>query len=133
MRAEGRKNAQLILPSALDEMLSYLPAIFALIVAAAGWFYIFYSRAAMKLRGFEPSTTNRLRIRLRQIGGVAMMLLGVAFYAGYVAIDSGRVEPASALFFLVLALLAIIIILGLVDLRLTNKLRKSRDKQDQQQ
>jgi hypothetical protein len=114
-------------------MVSYLPAIFALVVGAAGWFYIFYSRAAVKLRGVESSSANRLRIRLRQIGGVAMMLLGAAFYAGYVAIDHGRVETASALFFAVLGLLAVIIVLGLVDLRLTNRLRQSRDNQDEQQ
>jgi drug/metabolite transporter (DMT)-like permease len=113
------------------EMLSYLPAIFALLVAAAGWFYIFYSRAAVKLRGIEPNAINRLRIRLRQIGGIAMMLLAAAFYAGYVFIDRGRIEPASGLFFVVLALLAIIIILGLVDLRLTNKLRESKNDRDE--
>jgi peptidoglycan/LPS O-acetylase OafA/YrhL len=114
-------------------MVGYLPVIFALVVGAAGWFYIFYSRAAVKLRGVEAAAANRLRIRLRQIGGGAMMLLGAAFYAGYVAIDYGRVESASALFFVVLGLLAVIIILGLVDLRLTNKLRRSRDNQDELQ
>jgi Kef-type K+ transport system membrane component KefB len=112
-------------------VISYLPAIFALVVAAAGWFYMFYSRAAAKLHGIEPSATNRMRVRLRQVGGLSMMLLAIAFYAGYVAIDQRRVEQASFYMFAVLALLAIIIVLGLADLRLTNKLRKSDRDQDE--
>jgi Kef-type K+ transport system membrane component KefB len=113
------------------EMINYLPAIFALMVAAAGWFYIFYSRAAVRLQSIESAKTNRLRVRLRQIGGSAMILLAAAFYAGTVAIDHNKVEQASACFFVVVALMATVIILALIDLRLTNQLRKSRRDQDQ--
>ncbi|WP_428937089.1 hypothetical protein [Fontivita pretiosa] len=107
-----------------------LSGIFALLVAAAGWFYIFYSRAAANLAGIENPRTNRLRIALRRTGGAAMFLLAVAFYAFYVAIERRRVTWAAVLLLSVLALLGAIVVLGLVDLRLTYQLRRRRRHHD---
>jgi UDP-N-acetylmuramyl pentapeptide phosphotransferase/UDP-N-acetylglucosamine-1-phosphate transferase len=103
---------------------SYLPAIFSLLVAAAGWFHIFYSRAATNLSPIEQAETNRLRIRLRRIGGVVMILLAVSFYLGFAAIERHNAIPAIGLMLTVVVLMVVIVALGLVDLRLTKKLRE---------
>jgi UDP-N-acetylmuramyl pentapeptide phosphotransferase/UDP-N-acetylglucosamine-1-phosphate transferase len=104
----------------------HLPAIFALLVAAAGWFYMFYSKAASNLSSIEDPRANQLRVRLRRVGGMAMILLAVSFYAGYVAIDRQRPSAAAGFMFAVLVLMGAVVLLGLVDLRLTRKLRKAR-------
>lgn len=107
----------------------YLPAIFALIVAAAGWFYIFYSRAASKLAGIEPHHANQLRIRLRRTCGLGMIALAIAFYAGCVAMERGSWAAAAGWMLGVFGLMIAILILALVDVRLTRKLRNSQKKQ----
>jgi UDP-N-acetylmuramyl pentapeptide phosphotransferase/UDP-N-acetylglucosamine-1-phosphate transferase len=104
----------------------YLPAIFALLVAAAGWFYMFYSRAATNLAAVEHAADNRRRIRLRRAGGLMMIVLAFVSYAACVAIDNQRTVEAAWYLLAVLALLCVILILGLIDLRLTQKLRRSR-------
>src|SRR4051794_41753592 len=50
-------------------MSSPLPAILALLTGVAGWFYLFFSRAAHRLAGVEDDRLNRRRVRLRPIGG----------------------------------------------------------------
>jgi Na+/H+ antiporter NhaD/arsenite permease-like protein len=102
----------------------YLPGIFALLVAAAGWYYLFYSSAARKLAGVEDAATNQLRIRLRRVCGVVMMLMAVAFYAGTVAFSNDRVREAGWLYLAMMVLMGAMVVLGLVDLRLTNRLRR---------
>ncbi len=103
-----------------------LPAIFALFVAAAGWYYLFYSSAAAKLAGVEDSQTNRLRIRLRRVCGGVIILMAAAFYAGTVAFENDRFMEAAVLFGAMMLLMLAMVLLGLVDLRLTNRLRRSR-------
>ena len=104
-----------------------IPAIFCIAVAAIGWYYLFYSRAAHRLAGVEAEKINRQRIYMRRVGAVAMVLLGLAFAVGYYGVD---VEHASALFIIswavVLALLPTIISVGLIDLRLTRRLRDAQ-------
>jgi drug/metabolite transporter (DMT)-like permease len=103
-----------------------LPAIFSLLVAAAGWYYAFYSPAAGRLRGIEHDADNRLRVRLRRTNGVLMILLGATFYVTAVALDdrwpAGRV---ATLLIVMLLLLLAVGVLGTIDLRLTNKLRRA--------
>jgi hypothetical protein len=120
----------------------YLPAIFALLVAAAGWFYMFYSKAATNLGGVEAQSSNRLRIRLRRVGGLMMIGLAFASYAACVAIDRAVVRDSSggvviehhsaaqAVWYLlaVFVLMAGNLVIALIDLRLTKKLRESRKK-----
>jgi hypothetical protein len=100
---------------------------FSLFVAACGWYYMFYSRAANRLSGIEDTSINTMRVWLRRINGLLMFLLAICFFAGFFAVDLDHPTRATAIVWLavcglVLALLA----LGLVDLRLTWRLRHSR-------
>ena len=104
----------------------YLPAIFALLVAAAGWYYLFYSAAAAKLASVEDPVTNRLRVRLRRICGAVIIAMAATFYAGTVAFENERLTEAALLFGAMMLLMLAMVLLGLVDLRLTNKLRRNR-------
>jgi UDP-N-acetylmuramyl pentapeptide phosphotransferase/UDP-N-acetylglucosamine-1-phosphate transferase len=117
----------------LDFFREYLPAMFAFVVGAAGWFYLFYSRAAHKLEGVEDPVLNQRRIRLRRVGGFLMLLLAVAVICGFYTFigetESGalRNEIGFMLSWLaVLVLLFGIVVLGLIDLRLTLRLRRRR-------
>jgi UDP-N-acetylmuramyl pentapeptide phosphotransferase/UDP-N-acetylglucosamine-1-phosphate transferase len=110
--------------------MNYLPAIFALLVGAAGWFYLFYSRAATNLTEVESQPDNRLRIRLRRVGGLVMIVLAFVSYAACVAIERERAVEAAWYMLAVLTLLGAILVLGLIDVRLTQKLRRAR-KRDQ--
>jgi hypothetical protein len=102
----------------------YLPDIFALIVMASGWYYIFYSPAAQRLSGIEDVRLNTFRIRLRRANGVVMMLLAVALFAACHTV----VEPRSAawVFMSIIVLLAVMLGFALLDLQLTRKLRARR-------
>jgi len=103
-----------------------LAPLFALAVAAAGWYYMFYSRAAAGLRGVEEQPVNQRRIRLRRINGLLMFLLGVAFFALF-TLDQRRPTAAFlAMLLTVLFLLVGILALALLDLRLTWRLRQRR-------
>ena len=108
----------------------WLPAIFSLLVGAAGWFYMFYSQAASNLAPLEEQPINTMRIRLRRLGGLAMILLAVSFYLGFAAMEHDHSSTAAFCMLLVFILLGIIIVLGFVDLRLTNRIRRSKRRQD---
>ena len=108
--------------------MTLLPGIFSLIVMAAGWYYIFYSPAAHRLSQIEGDRINTLRKRLRRSNGVVMMLLAVAFYAAcYSAPESAR---ATWIFIGIVLLLAAMLVLALIDLQLTRRL-KAKQKRDQ--
>ena len=111
-------------------MLRTFCAIFSLFIAAAGWYYMFYSRAARRLSGVEDANVNSVRVWLRKINGLLMFLLAICFFAGFFAVDLDHPTRMAAIVWvavcgLVLALLA----LGLVDLRLTWRLRHSQQQQ----
>lgn len=109
--------------------MQWLPAIFALLAGAAGWYYLFYSKAAHALRPVEGDRTNNRRLRLRRVNGLMMLLLAVAFFAGFRTVDEKRSPVAFLLVWLAaLLLLAIIVVLAMVDLRLTLKLRHRNNK-----
>lgn len=102
-----------------------LSAILSLIIAVAGWYYMFYSRAAQGLGAVEGAAANLQRVRLRRVNGFAMFLLAVSLFAGVWTFDP-RHQPSafiivwcSAIF-----LLFVIVVLALLDLRLTSKLRR---------
>lgn len=108
-----------------DEM-TFLPAIFSILVAAAGWFYILHAAQASSLKGFETDRDNRLRIRLRRICGVLMIVLAISFYLAYnLASNPDRRWIALFCVILVLLLLPSILFLAYVDLRLTRKMRET--------
>ena len=70
----------------------HLAGIFALLTGAAGWFYLFYSRAAHRLAGIEDQRLNARRVALRRVGGVAMLLLGGFFFAGFYAFEDPHAD-----------------------------------------
>src|SRR5688500_17359011 len=104
----------------------HLAGIFALLTGAAGWFYLFYSRAAHRLSGIEDQRLNARRIALRRVGGVAMLLLGGFFFAGFYAFEDPNQKPTAflAVWLTVFGLLVVLVILALIDLRLTRQLRR---------
>ena len=110
----------------------------SLLIAAAGWYYMFYSRAAQKLSGIEETAANNRRIRLRRLNGLTMCALAVVMYIGVAALAqtdaSGNARPNVQIFLgmmtLLLVLIVILLVLGLMDLRLTHELRK-RFRRDQ--
>lgn len=107
--------------------MNWLAATFSLLTAAAGWFYMFYSRAAQNLAEVEQQKVNLQRVRLRRVGGFIMLLLGALFFAGSHAVDP-RASPLGymALWAVVFALLLAVVFLALIDVRLTRRLRRRR-------
>jgi hypothetical protein len=97
--------------------------IFAGLTAALGWYYMFYSRAAQRLEAVEAQHINLWRVRLRRIGGGAMMLLGVLFFAGFQELAA---IPFIIVWTSVMVVLLLIVALALLDVRLTWALRKTR-------
>jgi len=107
--------------------MNVVSTIFSLLVAAAGWYYMFYSRGAANLSGYEKDALNARRRRLRRIGGFVMLLLGIAFFAGFHTVDADDSAAAFLLVWMgVFLLLLTIVLLALLDLRLTWKLRRRR-------
>jgi Na+/H+ antiporter NhaD/arsenite permease-like protein len=109
--------------------MQWLPALFAALVMVAGWYYLFYSRSVERLSTLEAQRDNQRRMRLRRIGAVAMLVLGVLFYAGFYTVDPNR--PGIAFFLIwsgVTVVLLVIVILAAMDVRLTLKLRRGRSK-----
>lgn len=101
-----------------------LQTVFALTVAAAGWYYMFYSQAASRLAGVEGDAVNRRRVRLRRVNGLMMFLLGVFFFAGFFAVDLDRPTVAFFLVWLIaMFLLLAIVVLAVIDVKLTMKLK----------
>jgi len=100
----------------------YLPAVLALLVATAGWFYLFNPRAAQRLRGIEPGRANRLRIRLRQASGLIMLLTASCLYGGFRNVHQQLPSPLAVI--TLMALLLGLIVLAMIDLHLTWRLRR---------
>jgi membrane protein YdbS with pleckstrin-like domain len=103
-----------------------LPAIFALLVAACGWYYLFYSKAASRLSSIEEEKTNRLRGLLRRINAILMLVMAVGIA---VAMYKFNRDETYDLFLVtwvgIMVLLLVVMVLGLIDVRLTWKLRQS--------
>ena len=103
-----------------------IQTVFALTVAAAGWYYMFYSQAASRLAGVEGESVNRRRVRLRRVNGLMMFLLWVFFFAGFFAVDLDRPTIAFFVVWLVaMFLLLAIVVLAAIDVRLTLRLKFS--------
>lgn len=109
-------------------METLLPSIFALIVGVAGWYYMFYSNAAGKLAAVERPDVNRVRVLLRRLGGFTMILLAATFYVGTISVQQGHSVAALICLATVGVLLGIVVALGIIDLRLTRRLRRGPDK-----
>lgn len=103
-----------------------LPGVLAGLIGAAGIFYLFFSRAASRLAGIEETSANNRRQHLRRMNGVVMILLAIGIAGGSYAGDVEK--PTAALlgvWLVVMALLVILLVLGLIDLRLSLNLRRS--------
>jgi|SRR6266571_2269368 len=108
-------------------MLRTFCAMFSLFVAACGWYYMFYSRAASRLSGMEDANINAVRIWLRRINGLLMFALAICFFSGFFAVDLDHPTKMTAIVWLaVCGLILALLALGLVDLRLTWRLRNSQ-------
>lgn len=106
-------------------MMNYLPAALALLLGAAGWYYLFYSPAARRLLEFEGPVRNRRRIRLRKTNGMLMLLLALLLSVGVYGFDPDR--PGLLFLFTwlgVVVLLVGIVVLAMLDVRLTRRLRR---------
>jgi len=100
-------------------------AIFALLIAAFGWYYLFYSRAAQNLGAIEDQQSNRRRGLLRRVNAVVMLLMALGIAFGTYRFDADHDEIAYFLIWTgVIALLGVCVVLALIDVRLTMKLRE---------
>lgn len=102
--------------------------ILSLSVAAAGWYYMFYSRAAHRLAALEASRSNVSRIRLRRGCGGLLALLGMLLFVGSQRQVEGRPVVFIVLWTGVMALLLVIVILAMIDLRLTLRIHRERQR-----
>jgi hypothetical protein len=111
----------------------YLPGILSLLIAVAGWHYLFYSRAAHRLGrqagGLEDDRSNRQRIRLRRMNGVVMLFLAVAIFAGTYTADANTTPNAFVVVWsAAMLLILLLVLLALFDVLLTARLRRNRTK-----
>jgi Na+/H+ antiporter NhaD/arsenite permease-like protein len=107
-----------------------LPGALAFLIGAAGWFYLFYSRAASNLSLIEDQKLNARRVSFRRFNAVLMLILAVLLAVGYYAFDPEQLTAQNRavlaiVWLAVLALLSGILILALIDVRLTYKLRQA--------
>lgn len=105
----------------------HLSTILALLIGIAGWYYLFYSKAAQNLAGVESHRLNRLRVHLRRAGGVVLLLLAPLFFAGFNTVDASTSPDAFVTIWLtVMLLLGLNVVLAMIDVGLTWKLRRQR-------
>ncbi|MGC4033546.1 MAG: hypothetical protein QM754_17805 [Tepidisphaeraceae bacterium] len=104
--------------------------IFAMLCAAAGWYYMLHADKAEDLSGFERPNDNRLRIRLRRWNGVLLVVMALAFYVGFRIADKDAGPLAIAICLgAVLILLPVVLFLAYVDIRLTRKMKAAHQQQ----
>ena len=102
-----------------------LPAILALLVAATGWYYLWYSRASVRLQTIEEERSNRLRGILRRINAIIMLLIALGIAFGTYKFDREGAESEFIITWSAVMLLLLgFVVLALIDLRLTIKLRQ---------
>lgn len=109
------------------ERMHSLSTILSLLIGIAGWYYLFYSRAAETLAAVESHRLNRTRVWLRRAGGAVLLVLAPTFFAGFHTV-SPHTDPDAfvAVWVAVLVLLGLNVLLALVDVGLTWKLRRQR-------
>ena len=119
------------MPLASDHHLSV--AILCLMIGAAGWYYLFYSRAAQRLGAIEAADANRWRVLLRRLNGLLMLALaGLVYIAAATDIPEKSPSLAAGLLFAIVAVLGLCVLLAWIDIRMTINLRNRRrgDKDD---
>jgi hypothetical protein len=115
----------IFIPAGKNKGMPVVAGLIALVCAAVGWHYLFFSRAAGRLGEVEGQTANLRRGILRRINGAALFLLAACFYAGFVSVDPG-VHPTifSVIWIAVMILLLLVVTLAAVDMRYTARLRR---------
>ena len=114
-----------IIPDTIAPM-SFWPGIFSLIVGATGWYYLLYSKSAGNLAGIEGNAINLKRQKLRRGGGLFLFLLAIFMYTGC------EIDPSTHKFIFLFSWLAVVlllfvtVLLALIDVRLTNRLRRDK-------
>ena len=108
--------------------MSVVISIFALFIAATGWHYAFHSVAGARLASFEAGSSNRSRVLMRRAGGLSLLTMGVLFYIGF----KPGLEPLwfIVIWLAVLLLLIVAVVLALLDVRLTRRLRRQQSSRD---
>ena len=106
--------------------MQWLAGILALLIGIAGWFYLFYSRAAKNLAGVENPNINVRRVIFRRVAGVVLLLLAGTFYAGMTLLDNASDWAFVLIWGSVLVLLFCVVVLGFIDLRYTMRFYKGR-------
>jgi hypothetical protein len=107
--------------------MQHLSTVLAFLIGIAGWYYLFYSRAAEKLAGVESQGLNRLRVWLRRAGGLVLLMLAPMFFAGFHSVDAQEdPETFMSIWICVMALLGVNVVLAIIDVGLTWKLRRQR-------
>ena len=101
-------------------------AILALLVGIAGWYYLFYSRSGERMTALEGPVASVRRHRLRRANGGVMLVLAALFYAGFTIDAHAAPRPFVAVWLAVVGLLAVVLVLVLLDLRMTAQLRRRR-------
>jgi len=101
--------------------------IFALLMAAAGWHYLFYSVAAGRLSGVEVPGNQRLRILLRRFNGMLLLAMAVLFFIGSQPWLERRELAFLVIWLSVIGLLFLVVVGAFIDLRLTLKLKARRE------
>lgn len=102
-----------------------LPALFSLLVAATGWYYLFQVRLPIDPGDEQTRLFNLRRYGLRRLGGFLMLSLGILIFAGFLAVD--QTQPTRAFFLIwlsVCVLVVAVLLLALIDMRLTWKMRQ---------
>jgi hypothetical protein len=106
---------------------SFLPDILAFLIAAAGWFYLFNAHNAGRLVVIEDVRMNHRRIALRKAGGGTLFALAIVFYCGLHLADPVHHALLFVCLWLgVFLLVGCIMILALVDLRMTRRMRADK-------
>src|SRR4051812_5098806 len=119
----GSRNPSCAIASSLGMQPMF--GILALLIAATGWYYLFYSKAAERLESIEEQQTNRRRGILRRINAIVMLLMALGIAVGTYRFTNEQDQKAFLITWtIVMLLLPISVILALIDLRLTIKLRE---------
>ena len=102
--------------------------VIAAVVAVAGGYYLFFSRAARRLAPMEGDDVNGRRHRLRRTNGAVLVALAGLFAAGSLLDPRRHPWAYVTVWFTIVFLLAVVMSLATIDVRLTARLRRGRNR-----
>lgn len=115
--------------------MSIVSAILSLLIAVAGWHYLFHSTAAERLGVVEEGKANLRRVRLRRACGFLLLLLSACLYIGFRTLARPQLTQhdgvvAIAWFGVAMFLMLLVVVLAFLDIRLTARLRRQLKARD---